>query len=93
MCGKYVAPVGTPAAAAAHTPRMAARPAGTRAAKDPEPSVLPAELAFVVCFGAGSRDAGRVEHVVSGRGARFGNREQLLAFINETLARIDGDDA
>lgn len=72
---------------------MTERRPGTRTVDRPDPSVLPAELAFVVRFGSGSRDAGRVEHVVSGRGARFGNREQLLAFINETLARIDGNDA
>jgi hypothetical protein len=55
--------------------------------------VLPAELAFVVRFGTGNGEAGRVEHVVSGRGARFVNRDELLAFINETLARIDGNGA
>lgn len=72
---------------------MIDRRPGSRAADRSDTSVLPAELAFVVRFGTGSGDAGRVEHVVSGRGRRFINREQLLAFINETLARIDGNGA
>jgi len=72
---------------------MTARPPGPRAANHADPSVLPAELAFVVRFGTGNGEAGRVEHVVSGRGARFVNRDELLAFINETLARIDGNGA
>jgi hypothetical protein len=56
---------------------------------------LPAERSFVVQFRAGSgadRDgswAGRVEHVVSGRAARFEDCASLRAFITHTLAEGD----
>ena len=49
--------------------------------------LFPPEQAFVVQFtadsdAAGSRCAGRVEHVVSGRSARFDSVEGLFDFIN-----------
>jgi hypothetical protein len=56
---------------------------------------LPAERCFVVQFRAGSgadRDgpwAGRAEHVVSGRAARFEDRDGLYEFIAQVLAEGD----
>jgi hypothetical protein len=48
--------------------------------------------AFVIQLhdsGAARRDrwTGRVEHVVSGRAALFGSLDELLAFIEQVLAR------
>jgi len=51
--------------------------------------LFPAEAAFVVQFGAGSRSAGRVEHVVSGHGTRFASREELMTFMSNVLTRIE----
>jgi hypothetical protein len=50
--------------------------------------LFPPEQAFVVQFtadrdGAGARCAGRVEHVVSGRSARFDSVEGLFDFIDQ----------
>lgn len=60
---------------------------------DPEHEVsLPAERSFVVQFRAGPavrRDgpwAGRIEHVVSGRAARFDSRAAMCEFIAVVLA-------
>jgi hypothetical protein len=54
---------------------------------------LSPEGAFVVQFGAHSdpavgRAAGRVEHVRSGRAARFASVADLLAFISRVLAEV-----
>jgi len=54
-----------------------------------EPALSP-HLAFVVQFRVGSGTeaeyfAGRVEHMVSGREARFHTRQELLAFVLRVL--------
>ena len=56
---------------------------------------FPADGAFVVQFvrphtGNGPRP-GRVEHVVSGRARRFQDATQLMAFVAEVLAALDGE--
>ena len=56
------------------------------------PSFAPAQ-AFVVQFGRGThldtgRLAGRVEHVVSGKGARFQSLDELVAFMTEVLREV-----
>lgn len=54
---------------------------------------LPADHAFVLQFRAGAGAdragpwAGRVEHVVTGRAARFEDWAALRAFIEHTLSR------
>ncbi len=59
--------------------------------RDPGVS-LPAERSFVLQFRAGAGAdpggpwAGRVEHVVSGRAARFDSRAALCEFIAAVLA-------
>lgn len=74
------------------------RAAGTVAvvsSQDGDPS-LPADQAFVVRFRAvsdSSADAvvGKIEHVRSGRGIRFGSYGDMLDFIRRILAeRADG---
>ena len=59
------------------------------------PPRFPADGAFVVQFvrphtGNGPRP-GRVEHVVSGRARRFQDPTQLMAFVAEVFAALDGD--
>ena len=56
------------------------------------PSFAPAQ-AFVVQFGRETdldtgRLAGRVEHVVSGKGARFQSLDELVAFMTEVLREV-----
>jgi len=63
-----------------------------RASSQPIPE-LPAWKAFVVQFTreVGPRSeifAGRVEHLSSGRRARFGSAEELLAILQQQLAEI-----
>ena len=67
--------------------------ADTEAGLGRDPGVsLPAERSFVLQFragaGAGSAGpwAGRVEHVVSGRAARFDSHAALCEFITAVLA-------
>lgn len=64
-----------------------------RMAADPSLPTLPTEYAFVVQFNRetderSGRLVGQVEHLASARQARFGNREEMLAFIEDTLATI-----
>jgi len=52
------------------------------------------EQAFVVQFGRGTavdtgRMAGRVEHVVSGKVARFQSLEELVTFLTEVLRAVE----
>jgi hypothetical protein len=52
------------------------------------------EHAFVVQFGRETavdtgRMAGRVEHVVSGKVARFRSLEELVAFLTEVLRAVE----
>jgi len=52
------------------------------------------EQAFVVQFGRGTavdtgRMAGRVEHVVSGKVARFQSLEELVTFLTEVLCAVE----
>jgi hypothetical protein len=52
------------------------------------------EQAFVVQFGretdvANRHLAGRVEHVVSGKVARFQSLDELVAFMTETLRQVE----
>ena len=60
-----------------------------------EPTRFPADSAFVIHFahphsGADPRP-GRVEHVATGRARRFQDGAQLMAFVAEVLAALDGD--
>lgn len=62
----------------------------------PDPSTAPPvsarNMAFVVHLTpAADTSAGRVEHVASGRTARFESAEELLRFMRETLAAITND--
>ena len=55
---------------------------------------LPANRAFVVQFegapaGQAAPLAGRVEHITSGRRARFASWEELQRFIEQALARLE----
>ena len=55
------------------------------------PSALPVDRAFVVQFSletslGDGRLGGRVEHVHSGRSARFEALDQLLAFVGQVLS-------
>ena len=57
------------------------------------PAFAPAQ-AFVVQFGRETvvdtgRMAGRVEHVVSGKGARFQSLDELIAFMIEVLREVE----
>ena len=59
-------------------------------ARDWDPS-LPADRAFVIRLRAGvdptqERLDGRIDHVVSGRGVRFGSYAEALSFIQRVLA-------
>ena len=59
----------------------------------PSQPSLPSNRVFVVQFrlqpaGAPSPYDGRVEHLVSGQGARFHSLEELLAFMTRVLADI-----
>ena len=73
----------------------------TRARRQPPPAPVPLEAepplsparAFVVQFreepGAAREGfAGRVEHMVSGRAARFHSPEELLAFFAQVLGTV-----
>jgi hypothetical protein len=56
------------------------------------PAFAPTQ-AFVVQFGRGTdidigRMTGRVEHVVSGKGARFQSLDELVAFMREVLREV-----
>jgi len=56
------------------------------------PAFAPAQ-AFVVQFGRETdldtgRMAGRVEHVVSGKAARFQSLDELVAFMREVLREV-----
>ena len=62
---------------------------------DQNPPRFPADCAFVVQFaqphaGADPR-RGRIEHIASGRARRFDDGAQLMAFVAEVLASLDGD--
>ncbi|HKA54092.1 MAG TPA: hypothetical protein VKJ47_10570 [Candidatus Binatia bacterium] len=57
---------------------------------------LPADRAFVVQFqgavaGQAAPIAGRVEHLTSGRRARFHSWEELQRFIEQELAQLGTD--
>ena len=60
---------------------------------DPRPgtaSSLPLSRSFVVQFStetlaSANRFVGRVEHIESGRGRRFGTLDELVAFVTEFL--------
>lgn len=53
---------------------------------------LPPNFAFVVQFTDGSlceaMFSGRVEHVISGRSARFESEQQLLQFMHNVLDQV-----
>jgi len=60
-----------------------------------ETPALPAWKAFVVQFGRdaaglGTGFSGRIEHLSSGRRARFDSPEQLLAALARLLGEIEG---
>lgn len=67
--------------------RKGRRPSGA----GPQPPHFPPERAFVLQFSAteqGSRPtSGRVEHVLTGRSARFESLEELSGFVGEVIAR------
>ena len=60
----------------------------------PQPS-LPSNRAFIVQFrawpGASPSWAGRVEHLVSHRVARFESLDELLAFMIRVLTEVEGE--
>jgi hypothetical protein len=63
---------------------------------NPEQRLSP-RAAFVVQFVTGSdlhggAVGGRVEHVASGRHARFGSVEELLRFLGDVLAQPSGEE-
>jgi hypothetical protein len=63
------------------------------APENPQESLLSPHRAFVVQFRmetgtASERFTGRVEHIVSGRAARFHSPQELLAFFTETLVNV-----
>ena len=52
---------------------------------------MPADRAFVIRFRSGvdptqERMDGRIDHVVSGRGVRFGSYSEALTFMQRVLA-------
>ena len=59
------------------------------------PPRFPADSAFVIQFAkpraAGDPGPGRVEHITSGQARRFQDATQLMAFVAEVLAALDGD--
>lgn len=70
---------------------MSSDPTPGDGAPTPKASQLPDHLAFVVRFVAGTASpdgslAGRVEHVISGRGGRFESLEGLLGVVRGLLA-------
>ena len=77
-----------------HRPATSRKSAAACASAVPEPGPnLPAWKAFVVQFtreaGAGTGIfSGRVEHLSSGRRARFASREELLAMLTELLDEL-----
>jgi hypothetical protein len=60
----------------------------------PSQPTLPSNRAFVVqfraCLGESPSWAGRVEHLVSHRAARFHSLEELLAFMVRVLKEVEG---
>jgi len=56
---------------------------------------FPADSAFVVQFAKPHAPdaplAGRIEHITSGRARRFQDATQLMAFVAEVLAALDGN--
>lgn len=56
---------------------------------------FPADYAFVIQFAHTGSDQrpGRVEHVSSGRAARFQDGTQLMTFVNEVIASLTADEA
>lgn len=69
----------------------------SRATKTPQPgetalAPLPAHYAFVVQLGRDSdpalgRFVGQIEHLASGRQGRFSSQQEMLAFLERTLAQ------
>lgn len=87
MCGKCVRAVETPRGDAGDDRPMPGNDSCPR---------FPLRRAFVVQFTSSSgakadRYAGRVEHVVSGRGGRFRSRDELLRLM-ATLLQRDSDE-
>jgi len=64
-------------------------PPGRTTAEGRQLPTLPAARSFVLRLRAdadvGHRLAGRIEHVVTGRGAHFGSLAELLAFLDDVL--------
>ena len=61
-------------------------------ARDRALAPLPADYAFVVQLGRDSdpalgRFVGQVEHLASGRQGRFSSQQEMLAFLEHTLAQ------
>lgn len=60
------------------------------------PGMPSRDAAFVVHLAGGAGEAtdqahGRVEHVTTGRAARFDSVEELLRFMRQTLAAIEAE--
>jgi hypothetical protein len=75
-------------------PRRHRRPASPDSAGQPAAPTLPAWKAFTVQFsaetGAGRGVfSGRVEHLNSGRRARFASKEDLLAVLDRMLTDVE----
>jgi hypothetical protein len=69
---------------------------GSRTAARSDQPALPAWKAFVVQFsreadGLGGTFSGRVEHLSSGRRARFDSPEELLAVLGTLLDELGGE--
>ena len=84
--------VGTRTRCPPYVPRMTNAP--TRSATPPRPV---RDAAFVVHLatvppGLPAQAQGRVEHVATGRAARFESSEDLMRFMHETLAALAADD-
>lgn len=61
-----------------------------------ERPIYPSERSFLVKFSrdstlADEQCSGHIEHLDSGRAIRFGNLQQLFAFIGELFASAAGD--
>jgi len=73
-------------------PRMSPDETHTLSASTGALPPLPAAYAFVVQLGRDSDPAlgrfdGQIEHLASGRQGRFSNQQEMLAFLEHTLAQ------
>lgn len=72
---------------------MSAQPTNALQASERALAFLPADYAFVVQLGRDSdpalgRFVGQIEHLASGRQGRFSSQQEMLAFLERTLAQL-----